>query len=593
MLIFLLLSVRCTSMHIPTVSRVSRKATSTTEEQLYAPPPGVVSLETTVRDSSYSKLDDTIKEEWDEILEIKGVERRDVETRREEVAKNNEEKSMISELTSFTLPLLLVWLSSPLLSLADSTFIGAFRSTSELAALGPACSMSDNIFFAATFVAVVTTSSVATAVANNDERGARAITSAGCIAALGIGLVLTAFLYGASPNILASCGELAPAAIAYVQNRCIGFTPGLISTSLQAASMARRDVRSPLLAALVAGGTNLIMDAILVPKYGLIGAAHATALAQYASLAVMLHRAYNWQNNNIDTLPIKQRPLILGWKDRLSPTFPRTISALKDCISNGTPVFGALLAKCAVCAGLVIAATRSAVGRGALPDAAAHQILTALYWLFAPVGDALSSTVQTFVPAARGKDAREQRSMQTTEYGKATKKVVADATKAALALGFVNALLAIALPTFAPFLFSRDQQVISVLLATVPLLGLNLMLHAATGALEGTMLAFKDTRRLSFFYALDATAVLAVFSVLATTQAPLAHVWFAFFGYQVVRAFQFAIRVRATVFSSKNTINTAPSSFLSAKFLFVSIRNIFNRRTSQTTPSNTASSPVP
>ena len=57
------------------------------------------------------------------------------------------ENGMAKELAGFTLPLLLVWLASPLLSLVDTAAVGAARPPAELAILGPACAACDNAAF--------------------------------------------------------------------------------------------------------------------------------------------------------------------------------------------------------------------------------------------------------------------------------------------------------------------------------------------------------------------------------------------------------------------------------------------------------------
>jgi len=530
--------------------------------------------------------------------------------------------AMVSELSKFTLPLLLVWLSSPLLSLADSGFIGALRSTAELAALGPACSLCDSFYFSSTFVGVVTTSAVATACARGDESTARAATLAGCVAAGAIGLALTWWLAlggGAEATLRlfvdpadAAAATMLPEAAAYVKARVIGFAPACVSSALQAAALGRRSVKATLVAAFAASLANLVGDAALVPSHGLVGAAAATAVAQFVSLGVMLRAA---KKDKLITGPVassreeqpRRKPksgllssLLVGGGttgDRRTETTtagalfrpprqlvvlprlprpaaaPATRRALVDVGVQGLPVLATLLAKCAVLSSLAFSATKSASARGDIAAMAAQQILTTLYLLFAPVGDALSSTVQTFLPRALGSQQHQQRgggtgssassaeeatakAASSTRKKKprravvmtpAARRVVTGAARAALVLGVLNAVLAFGAPTLLPFAFSRDEAVAAALVAHAPFLGLSLLLHAASASAEGTMLAVRDTKVLSAFYALDAVAVTAAFVALAATAAPLAHVWGVFVAYQVVRAAQFLGRVRFTV----------------------------------------------
>eukprot|EP00629_Pelagomonadales_sp_RCC1024_P006495 CAMPEP_0119262426 /NCGR_PEP_ID=MMETSP1329-20130426/2149_1 /TAXON_ID=114041 /ORGANISM="Genus nov. species nov., Strain RCC1024" /LENGTH=251 /DNA_ID=CAMNT_0007262065 /DNA_START=66 /DNA_END=818 /DNA_ORIENTATION=+ len=106
---------------------------------------------------SYARLLD------DDILAYLGVTDDEPEEAAEvvEAAAAEPETSMAAELAGFTAPLLLVWLASPLLSLVDTASVGAFRTTTELAVLGPACAVCDNAAFLCTFLGIVTTGAVA------------------------------------------------------------------------------------------------------------------------------------------------------------------------------------------------------------------------------------------------------------------------------------------------------------------------------------------------------------------------------------------------------------------------------------------------
>ena len=477
-----------------------------------------------------------------------------------EVASKKKERSMASELTSFTLPLLLVWLSSPLLSLADSAFVGAMRTTAELAAMGPGCSVCDSTYLMAYFASVVTTSAVATAKAKGDDDGARAATAAGAFAALVVGLGLTFLLSGLNAGapilgLVAGGGGETSAALSleaanYVRHRCLGYAPALISSALQAASLARRDVRPPILAAAAASLVNFLGDALLVPRFGLVGAADATALAQLASFAVVWRATRHKRYFDI-VLP----PSIIG--KNLAVVFAtKTKAYFRKVFSEGAPIFLTLLAKTAVCTALALSAAKSAVLSGSLGDAAAHQILMGLYLLFAPVGDALASTVQTFGTATL--DSQSRRGI--TE---ATRTVVKGALSAAVVLGALDAFLAFLLPTLGPHLFTKDMTVQLSVVACAPFVGLALLLHGASSAMEGAMLAVKDAKRLGLLYAVDAVAFIGIFVALAAKGAPLAHVWAAYVAFQVLRTSQFSLRVKRVIFPKRQvTKNTGEAEVL-------------------------------
>lgn len=501
---------------------------------------------------SYTYEDEKTKEDFEAMLTIET----DAATLSSPAANQqrlgDEQRSMMSELSSFTLPLLLVWLASPLLSLADSMFVGAMRSTTELAALGPACALTDNAYFAATFVSVVTTSAVATFCAKNDNDAAKAAAAASVFAALAIGAALTAAFSFSSmgeavvAGLVGSGGaEIKSEALAYVKARSLGFAPALVSSVLQATSLARRDVSIPVKAAVVAGLVNLVGDALLVPVAGVSGAAYATTLAQIVSCFVVVKGALAKQYFDVTLAAAKTAAR-------------KTRRGVANIFRNGAPVLATLLAKCAVLSALAYSSSVSAGARGAVHEVAAHQILLGLYFVFAPVGDALSQTVQTFVPRALSQDENSEQKTprknktQRIVAGPAARAVIDGALRASLALGAVDALLAFGVPGLSPQVFSSDPDVISALRSTAPLMSISLLIHAACASLEGTMLALRDASFLSAVYATNSVIFVAAFVALAHVAAPLGTIWTCFFGYQVARFLALALRV---VFTNRRPRN--------------------------------------
>ena len=160
------------------------------------------------------------------------------------VTSDESENSVAKELAGFTLPLLLVWLASPLLSLVDTAAVGASRPTAELAVLGPACAACDNAAFLCTFLGIVTTGAVSRALATGDETKAKTASGAACVAALVVGGLLTAA--ACSPLGPAGLGAMVPrstpgfsAAVAYTRIRSLAFVPALLIMVLQSTSLVR------------------------------------------------------------------------------------------------------------------------------------------------------------------------------------------------------------------------------------------------------------------------------------------------------------------------------------------------------------------
>jgi len=61
----------------------------------------------------------------------------------------------------------ILWLSEPLLSLVDTIFMGQFGTTAQFAALGPTTMLSDSAIYLLYFLAISTTSRLATAMAQH------------------------------------------------------------------------------------------------------------------------------------------------------------------------------------------------------------------------------------------------------------------------------------------------------------------------------------------------------------------------------------------------------------------------------------------
>jgi hypothetical protein len=175
-----------------------------------------------------------------DVLEFLGV----TEPKPPCITEEEAENSVAKELAGFTLPLLLVWLASPLLSLVDTAAVGASRPTAELAVLGPACAACDNAAFLCTFLGIVTTGAVSRALATGDETKAKTASGAACVAALVVGGVLTAA--ACSPLGPAGLGAMVPrstpgfsAAVAYTRIRSLAFVPALLIMVLQSTSLVR------------------------------------------------------------------------------------------------------------------------------------------------------------------------------------------------------------------------------------------------------------------------------------------------------------------------------------------------------------------
>jgi Na+-driven multidrug efflux pump len=213
----------------------------------------------------------------------------------------------------FAIPVLGIYICSPLMSLVDTAFVGAYSSV-ELAALSPGTVLCDLSLFLFTFLTAATTGLVANAMAkahtqtqhanaNNDGEGdsegeskaeARKVVHVCLWTALACGILLTALLEFATVPLLKLVGlkdmAILHAATTYVRIRGFALPLQLAAMVCNAVSIGVRDTASPLKITLLSSALNLVGDFVMcsVLGCGIAGAAWATT----ASLWVYQVRVY-------------------------------------------------------------------------------------------------------------------------------------------------------------------------------------------------------------------------------------------------------------------------------------------------------------
>jgi len=401
----------------------------------------------------------------------------------------------MKDLALFAIPTLAIWLSSPLLSLIDTSVVGTVCSTAELAALGPSTKTCDNIAYFASAIGAATTNLAADAFAGRRPAQAHRIVGGSLTIALVLGVLITGGLRVAALPLMTnmigagSAASIGPAA-QYTAIRAFGYPAALTTMVLQAAFLASKDATSPLLALPAVALINLIGDFVLVGPMGMgpAGAAWATIASQFVNAAMLLAL----------------------WKRKLATGRPEGCGSAAEGCGAGVPLlslptrqeFRSLLVFIAPMMlaigarsymGIAIAATVATLGTASL---ASHQIVECLYWLFTPFGDAISLSVQAFLPALLKHGQSAARGLQRL------------ALRGAGVLGLLVAVSGFALLAFAPGLFSSCANVGSICGDVAPLLGASLFGYAISGALEGALLARRQLRLLAASHVLN-TAILA------------------------------------------------------------------------------------
>ena len=417
----------------------------------------------------------------------------------------------MKRLAAFSVPLLAIGLSSPMLSLVDTAVVGRHAGPIPLAALAPATAYVDIAAYAATFLAPTTTNFVASALARGDVRRERREVQNALVFASALGVLTTVVMLALCRpclRLLSGTGDaggllLAEACI-YSRWRALGMPAAHVFMVLQATFLGGKSWLPPTLAMLVAAIFNLVFDLWLVAGAGMgcAGAAIATVVAQYgaaATLAFMRWRrvADADATNAVATTAAAEQPGDGGAAAASAPPaappgpLPTsglpTRSELSAWARFGLPLAVGQAARCVTFAQMTAAATAC----GAVA-AAAQQVCVRLFYISLPFGDAVSTTAQTFLPAVNeGCDADDQRR---------TRVRVAK-------LGLLTGLLTCALvsaPLVLPALtstFTSDPAIRSAIVKLLPFVGACSLVYSVASAAEGILVAVRDLRPIALLYA--------------------------------------------------------------------------------------------
>ncbi|CAM9501191.1 unnamed protein product [Discosporangium mesarthrocarpum] len=231
----------------------------------------------------------------------------------------------------------------------------------------------------------------------------------------------------------------------------------------------------------------------------------------------------------------------------------------------GGPTLLAVLGQVSTC--LMVTKAASSCDTIAL---AAHQVMYGVFVLFCPVGEAVSQTVQAYLPNEIARNQREKGQGHgqgqggdssdssdslvsgtgggdTTSVLKMGKKEVAmmkNILTVAAGLGAASFLLVSAATWFFPFVFTPDPDVQSAMRSISALCGLTLATHATTMGLHGMMMATRDVSSLATIYTITSTTFCTWFALMSRGPSQeLTSVWKVFVIYQLTRFGLFATDV--------------------------------------------------
>ncbi|XP_057456477.1 protein DETOXIFICATION 46, chloroplastic-like [Lotus japonicus] len=378
--------------------------------------------------------------------------------------------SQMKEIAIFTGPAVGLWICGPLMSLIDTAVIGQ-GSSIELAALGPATVVCDNLSYVFMFLSVATSNMVATALAKQDREEVQHHISVLLFIGLACGFMMLLFtgLFGAA-TLTAFTGpknvHVVPAANTYVQIRGLAWPALLVGWVAQSASLGMKDSWGPLKALAAASVINGIGDIVLCIYlgYGIAGAAWATMASQVVA-AYMMMQALNKKGYN---------------------AFAFSIPSGKELLMIfrlAAPVFMTMMSKVAFYSLLVYFAT--SMGTHTM---AAHQVMVQTFCMCTVWGEPLSQTAQSFMPEliyGVNRSLSKARMLLRS-------LVIIGAT-----LGLLLGIVGTSVPWLFPYVFTPDQMVIQEMHKVLIPYFIALAVTPPTHSLEGTLLAGRDLRYIS------------------------------------------------------------------------------------------------
>jgi len=206
----------------------------------------------------------------------------------------------------FTATIVLTWLCEPLLSLCDTVIVSrtAHKLTSpaivQIAALGPATALYNSAIYTTYFLAIATTNQLAPVLGRKNYADLRKLTShlIGLSIAFGLLITFVMFTFGnyfigrmvGSLALVKGSETIVPLATKYVRIRAAVAPFSVVGFVAESFCLTILDTKTPALAVLVASVVNIVGDLILAPKYGIQGAAIATALASVSFGLILVNK---------------------------------------------------------------------------------------------------------------------------------------------------------------------------------------------------------------------------------------------------------------------------------------------------------------
>jgi len=386
-----------------------------------------------------------------------------LEAAEEEVAAAEEGGGQdIMDIVRFALPVLGIYVASPLMSTIDTAFVGR-TSVLELAALSPSTVLCDLTTFLFTFLTTATTGLVSRALVK-DTGDAKDFIAQSMQVAFACGMGMWAILTFATPQLLSLLGAtpeiVAPAAL-YTRIRALSFPAMLVFMSAMASMVGAKDSRTPFNIVALSAGINVVGDFVLcgLLGWGIKGAAVATAFAQGVQVVLILAAL-----SAKGLMPKMSQLLQIPSSQELGP-FMGYVGPLSFITLMRVAGFTMM--------------TYFATGLGTAP-LAAHQVVFSVFSFFAFFGEPLGQTAQTMLPPLLDAGKLEE-----------ARKLMKGLMQVGLVVGALAGAAACATLYYSHTAFTKDPTVIATVLSTLPALFFNISQLPVSVPLDGALVAAK------------------------------------------------------------------------------------------------------
>ena len=477
----------------------------------------------------------------------------------------NDKPSIGESILSLTVPALAGLAIDPLMTIADTAFIGRTATSADaLAGVGSSAAILTFSFYVTNFLCTATTPLLSRARAAGDEDRAVAVGGQALSLAIVLGFTLTAGLIALSQPLLdiMGTGVTGPDANAYAKSFLLirAFAAPAVLSISAATGILRGylDTKTPLYVLAAANLVNFGLDVILIlgADLGPTGAAIATTTAEWLSaltffgvLAGKLPSADGELGSNQDARGDLRSTSSSDAKAVVPILSIPPWESVKPLIVASSSVFLRSFVLQASLSGAAAMAARN-VGSdvvGASASIAAHQIALQLWLLCSFVCDALAAASQALVADAIGrKDSRDTIDISNTIF--AYSFALGGILAGALSIGFLSGFLL--------DFFTTDASTKAALTELLPLLiiaqPLNAFVFAADGVLQGAseFTYQAKTMALSVFAAVSTFLILEndyldFGSSNGSSQGSdtLLHVWEALIVLQVARGFTSLVKL--------------------------------------------------